>query len=53
MAAKKAELLKCRTKDEVLAFAKANKLPTIKSGNKVTVGGWVCVFNGNRFQYIE
>ncbi|QIQ62892.1 hypothetical protein SEA_MOAB_4 [Streptomyces phage Moab] len=53
MAAKKSELLKCKTKDEVLAFAKANSLPVRKAGNKVTVGGWVCVFNGNRFQYIE
>lgn len=55
MAAKKSELLKCRTKDEVKAFAKKNRLGVVTDNrnNKITVGGWVCVFIGDRFQYIE
>lgn len=55
MTAKKSELLKCKTKDEVKAFAKKNKLgvSTDNRNNKITVGGWTCVFSGDRFQYIE
>jgi hypothetical protein len=54
MAATKADLLKkCRNKDEVLAWAKTNKLPVRKAGNEITVGSWVCVFDGTRFQYIK
>jgi hypothetical protein len=55
MAASKRELLKCKTKDEVKAFAKENNLPlkTDNRNNKITVGGWVCVFTGDKFQYVE
>lgn len=55
MAAKKKDLLDCRTKEDVKAFAKKHGLPlkTDNRNNKITVGGWVCVFSGDRFQYIE
>ena len=54
MAAKKKELLECKTRNQVLAFAKANKLPVRDSNkDKVKVGGWTCVFTGDRFQYVE
>lgn len=55
MAAKKSDLLKCKTKEDVREFAKKNKLGvnTDNRNNKITVGGWTCVFSGDKFQYIE
>lgn len=54
MAAKKKDLLDCRTRAQVLAFAKEHKLPVRDSSKpKVKVGGWVCVFIGDKFQYVE
>lgn len=54
MAAKKKDLLDCKTRAQVLDFAKANKLPVRDSRkDRVKVGGWVCVFIGDKFQYVE
>lgn len=53
MAAKQRDLLKCRTKEEVREFAKKNKLPTKSAGSEIQVGGWTCVFVGEKFSYIK
>lgn len=50
---KQSELLKCKTKEDVKAFAKKNGLPTKVRKNEIQVGGWTCVFNGDRFSYIK
>lgn len=51
--AKQRDLLKCKTKAEVKAFAQKHGLPTKTKGNEIQVGGWTCVFNGDKFSYIK
>lgn len=51
--AKQKDLLKCKTKAEVKAFAQKNNLPMKTKGNEIQVGGWTCVFNGDKFSYIK
>jgi hypothetical protein len=54
MAAKKSDLLKCKTRTEVLDFAKRHRMPVRNTKQtKVQIGGWVCVFIGDSFKYIE
>lgn len=51
--AKQKDLLKCKTKGQVRAFAAKHGLPISESGDSITVGGWRCVFKGDKFLYIQ
>lgn len=53
MVAKLKDLLECKTKSEVKAFANAHNIPTRETQDQITVGSWVCVFKGNKFQYVK
>jgi hypothetical protein len=53
MTAKYGDLLRCKNKGEVKRFAKKHALATKENGNEITVGGWTCVFEGERFLYIK
>lgn len=53
MAAKQRDLLKCKTKADVREFAKKHNLPTKSAGSQIQVGGWTCVFVGDKFSYIK
>lgn len=53
MAAKLKDLLKCKTRAEVYAYAAKHGLTVSGSGDNVMVGGWNCIFSGNRFQYVK
>jgi hypothetical protein len=51
--AKQKDLLKCKTKAQVRAFAAKHGLPVRERGSEIVVGGWTCVFNGDKFSYIK
>lgn len=51
--AKQRDLLKCKTKADVMAFAAKHRLPTKKTGNEIQVGGWICIMEGDKFLYIK
>lgn len=53
MTAKQKDLLKCKTRAQVRAFASKHNLPTKEDGDEIQVGGWTCVFTGNKFAYIK
>lgn len=51
---KKSDLLKCKTRQQVLDYAKEHRLPVRDSRKpRVKIGGWICVFAGDKFQYVE
>lgn len=53
MAAKQKDLLKCRTKNEVYVFAAKHGITVSGSGDNIMVGGWNCVFKGDKFLYVK
>jgi len=52
--AKQKDLLKCKTRKDLYAFAEKNKLTISVTGtNILMIGGWRCVMNGNKFLYVQ
>lgn len=53
MTAKKNDLLKCKTRADLKGFARKNNLPMTKRGNKLFIGPFTCVMQGDKFMYVE
>ena len=51
--AKQKDLLKCKTDDDIRAFARRNGLKYSRRGVEVTVGSWTCIMNRDTFSYIK
>lgn len=51
--AKMKDLLKCKNRSQVLAFAKKNGLSVSNEGNNIQVGNWSCIMNGDKFLYVR
>lgn len=54
MAAKQKDLLKCKTRKDLFAFAEKNNLTiSVQGPNILVIGGWTCIMNGNTFLYVK
>jgi len=46
-------LKKCRTKKDVREYAKEHNMPIRNAGKKIVIGGWTCVFDGDKLLFVE
>lgn len=54
MTAKQKDLLKCKTRKELYAFAEKHKLTiSVPATNHLVIGGWTCIMDGNKFLYVK